>query len=247
MTNTAPTLRLLHLTFNLPLYPRQLAQWRGAFVEMAGWDNELLHNHKGEKEAYHYRYPLVQYRIWHGKAAVTAVNEGVEAVQEALAANSWDINWEGERKSLQVEGLNMKEHTLRMLPHPKTYRLYKWLALNQENYERWQREKSLARRAAMLENILAGHILGFCKAVGYRLPERLEVSLHEIQFMKKVRLYGNPMIAFNAAYGANVLLPSGIALGRGVSAGFGWQVPARAGLRQDGARQEREQEEVSAE
>ncbi|MCB9352680.1 MAG: hypothetical protein H6573_35140 [Lewinellaceae bacterium] len=241
MTETAPNLRLLHLTFDLPLYPRQLPQWRGAFNEMAGWENHLLHNHKGEKEAYHYRFPLVHYRMWRGKAAVTAINEGIEAVQEALAANSWDINWEGEQKTLQVEGLNMKEHDLRMLPHPKTYRLFNWLALNQENYEKWQHSKSLVQRAALLENILAGHILGFCTAMGYRLPERLEVNLHEIQFMKKVRLHGNPMIAFNITYDANVLLPSGIALGRGVSTGFGWQAPARVGLRQDKAREEREE------
>ena len=244
MNNTTPPLRLLHLTFNLSLYPRQLARWRGAFVEMAGRGNSLLHNHK-EGEEYHYRYPLVHYRMWRGKAAVTAINEGVEAVQEALAANSWDINWEGEQKTLQVEGLNMKEHHLRMLPHPKTYRLYNWLALNQENYERWQREKSLVKRAALLENTLAGHLLGFCTAAGYRLPERLDVNLHEIQSMKKARLHGNPTIAFNVAYDANLLLPSGIALGRGVSTGFGWQVPARAGMHPEKAGRERE--EVSAE
>lgn len=83
--------------------------------------------------------------------------------------------------------------------------------------------------------------------MGYRLPERLEVNLHEIQFMKKVRLYGNPMIAFNITYDANVLLPSGIALGRGVSTGFGWQVPARVGIRPEKAGREQEQVEVSAE
>ena len=65
--------------------------------------------------------------------------------------------------------------------------------------------------------------------------------------MKKVRLHGNSMIAFNITYDANVLLPSGIALGRGVSTGFGWQAPARAGVRQDEVRQERREEEIPAE
>ena len=59
--------------------------------------------------------------------------------------------------------------------------------------------------------------------------------------MKKVRLHGNPMIAFNITYDANVLLPSGIALGRGVSTGFGWQVPARVGVRPEQSREEREE------
>ena len=64
--------------------------------------------------------------------------------------------------------------------------------------------------------------------------------------MKKVRLHGNSMIAFNITYDANVLLPSGIALGRGVSTGFGWQAPARVGVRQDKPREERRREEASA-
>ncbi len=246
MNKIIPPTRLLHLTFDLPLYPRQISQWRGAFIEMAGRENGLLHNHK-EGEEYHYRYPLVHYRIWHGKAAITAINEGVEAVQQALATQTWAINWEGAPRMLQVEGLNMKEHHLRMLPHPKTYKLFKWLALNQENYEKWQQSKSLVQRAALLENILTGQILGFCTAMGWQLPERLAVNLHEIQFMKKVRLYGNPMIAFNVTYDANVLLPSGMALGRGVSNGYGWQVPARVGVRRNGAEKDMVQKEPSAE
>ncbi len=239
-------LNALHLSFNLSIFPSQIPQWRGAFIEMAGWEHHLFHNHKPGRE-YHYRYPLIHYRQWKGKAAIFAINEGVEAFQEVIAKSEWEINWEGNKRPLQVEDIQVDHYYLTMLPHPKTYRLYKWLALNQENYERWQREKSLVRRAALLENILTGHILGFCTAMGYRLPERLEVNLHEIQSMKKVRLHGNPMIAFNITYDANVLLPSGIALGRGVSTGFGWQAPVKVGMRREKATREQEQEEVSAE
>lgn len=219
-STNSPLLRILHLSFDLPIIPPQLNQWRGAFNELASGGQPLLHNHQADGRCA-YRYPLVQYRSWRSKAALTAINEGVEAVQDVLARQDWGVNWEGEPIQLQVDGLSMREHHLRMSSSPKSYQIRKWLALNQDNYEQWQRSNSLIERAAMLERILAGQLLGFCSAMGYRLPERLEVRLHDIQRMRKVRLHGNPMIAFDVTYSANLILPGGIALGRGVSVGFG--------------------------
>lgn len=219
-------IKVLSITFNHSIYSRQLAQWRGAFIEMAGLDNDFFHNHKGAEE-YHYRYPLIHYRLWKGKAGITAFNEGVDAIQQALSANAWEINWEGKPMLLSIEDMRLNEHYLRTIATPKQYQLFKWLALNQENYERWRQCRSLMERAALLENILTGQILGFCDAMGYRLPERLEANLQYLNFMQQVRHHGNPILAFNITYSANVLLPSGMALGKGVSHGFGWQVPAR--------------------
>lgn len=219
-------IKVLSITFNHPIYSRQLARWRGAFIEMAGLDNNLFHNHKSGEE-YHYRYPLIHYRIWKGKAGITAFNEGVDAIQQALSANTWEVNWEGKPQPLSIEDMRMHEHYLRMLATPKQYQLFKWLALNQQNYERWRQCKNLAARAALLESILTGQILGFCDAMDWRLPERLEVNLQHLNFMQKVKCHGSPMLAFNATYDANVLLPTGMALGKGVSHGFGWQVTER--------------------
>lgn len=220
----ANKLRILNLTFDFPIYSRQITNWRGAFIEMAGLDNAFFHNHKGSKE-YHYRYPLIQYRIHKGKASIFAINEGADALQESLSRCVWEINWEGQKTKLSVDNLHMEEHYLRMLEQHQQYKLFKWLALNEDNYERWQQCKNLIERAALLETILTGQILGFCNAMGWRLPERLEVSLQHLNFMQRVRYHGTPMLAFNVAYTANVSLPSGIALGKGASHGYGWQVP----------------------
>ncbi len=42
------TIRTLYLHFDLPLFHRQIPQWRGAFAELAGVENDLFHNHKNE-------------------------------------------------------------------------------------------------------------------------------------------------------------------------------------------------------
>lgn len=225
-TTNSQTIRTLSLTFNLPLYPRQLPHWRGAFIEMGGWENDHFHNHDGD-EGYHYRYPLIHYRLHKGKAGVVAFNEGVEALQKVLATSDWHINWQGERQALQIQDLNMREWSLHLLDRPKSYKLFKWIALNNENYQKWRDCQNLAERATLLQNILASQILAFCSSMDYRVPERLEVQLTHIQLMEKVRCYKQEMVAFNVEFETNLDLPVGIGLGRAVSLGFGWTKPVQ--------------------
>lgn len=237
MENASNTsLRTLSIVFDLHLYTRQIPQWRGAFVEWAGRENDLLHNHRtdledleipGSDEMVFYRYPLVQYRAPRGQAGIFAINEGIEALQGALSEKAWRITWEGEERALQIVDMRMQEYDLRMLPRFKEYKLYKWLALNAENYARWQSAQGLAERIALLERVLASQIIAFAGGMGWRLPERLEVRLQSIQSIEKVRCHGIPFMAFNISYSANVLLPPQIALGKAVSHGFGWQVPQK--------------------
>lgn len=246
---STPIVRTLSITFNQPIYARQIPQWRGAFIEMAGWKNDLLHNHnnaegeapcltavgerKGEGEnqkaahPYIHRYPVVQYRIHKGKAGIFALNEGIEAVQQVLFSNRWAIQWEGQQQTLQIEQMQMNEHYLRMTAKPRTYKLFKWLALNEENYGRWHNCANLMERVQLLENILTGHILGFATNMNWQLPERLEVSLQYLQQVEQVTYHGVPLLAFNVSYTANVLLPPSIGLGKAVSHGFGWQQPVK--------------------
>ena len=72
-------INLLKATFDLPLHAKQLAQFRGAVAESAGLENDLFHNHKGENE-FHYRYPLIQYKLNKGKACMVGIGEGVDAL-----------------------------------------------------------------------------------------------------------------------------------------------------------------------
>ena len=226
MISTAPTLRLLHLTFDLPIYPRQLSQWRGAFIAMGGWENDLFHNHNGDEALFH-RYPLVQYRVMDGKAGIFAIGEAVDALQAILTDNEWEIQWQGKPRGLRIEHLQMDTHHLRMLEQPKTYQGFDWLALNQKSYEKWRQCKNLAERAVLLENILANQIQCFLEVMGWPPPEPLEVNLQQINHMQQVKSFGNAMIAFNITYEANVFLPPFIGLGRSASLGFGWQAPLR--------------------
>lgn len=243
-------LKTLSLSFSLPLHSRQIPQWRGAFVEMAGWEDELFHNHanegsgvKGQEseirtKAYHHRYPLIQYRVRRGKATIFAINEGVKALQQVLANSDWQVNWQGNIETLQVEDLGMNEHYFQMLSSPKEYRLKQWLALNQESYRQWQQCNGLLERAQLLQRKIENHLVGLFKGLQWDWPERLEVQLQNIDHSKVIHYHDAELMCFDVVFTSNVLLPSDIGIGKGVSHGFGVVFPKRVTPR-GGFRQER--------
>lgn len=222
-----PKVRTLLATFSLPITSREIPRWRGAFVEMAGRHLDLLHNHQGD-EGYHYRYPLIQYRNRLGNAAIIAMNEGVMAVQQALSQNSWQIRWKGEPIDLNIDNLQVKEYELCLLPKLKTYHLHRWIALNDENYEKWCKTPFLKDRVELLENVLAGHILHFASAMDWQVPENREIHITNIKRQTWVRVHGVRLLAFDIVYQSNIFLPSLVGLGKSVSHGFGWQVLGRS-------------------
>lgn len=225
-------IRTLMLSFNFPLYNGQITQWRGAFIQMAGWKDELFHNHDNSKQSpsnnkYHYRYPLVQYRTFKGKAAIFAINEGVVALQKVLHEKQWEIVWGGKNKSLQVEDLRMNTHYLRMTKDNKKYKLYNWLALNEQGYEEWQNCNGAFERISLLQRKLQNHLIGCFKGLGWNWPERIEVTIEFPNRRFPVNYHGIKLMAFDIEFTTNVLLPNRIAIGKGVSHGFGWIVPQR--------------------
>lgn len=217
-------LKTLSISFNHPIYTRQIKRWRGAFVEMAGWQDDLFHNHRS-KDKYHYRYPKIQYRIRDKKAAIFALADGVEALQGVLATSDWRINWDGEVRNLQIEDLRMNEHYFRILQQPKKYKLFKWLALNRDNIQEWHDCTNMHERLKLLERKLNNHLIASLWGLGFEPQERLQVSIQEIRRSQPLRYHEAKLIAFDVVFTANVLLPTGLAIGKGVSHGFGWMVP----------------------
>ncbi len=215
--------RTLSLCFDLPLHFNQIARWRGAFIEMAGRLDDRFHNHQDGAANFHYRYPIIQYRVWKGQAAIFAVNEGVSAVQKVLAVSSWNINWNGAQRPLLIKDLHMDDHYLKTLSSFRRYQLYKYLALNQENYKRWQRAADVGARIQLLERLLRNHLLSCLWGLGWESKEEISVKIQEIRRSQMTSFKGIKQLTFDLAYDANILLPPQIALGKAVSRGFGWQ------------------------
>lgn len=232
--NTSNPIQLLTLSFDLPLHRKELPNWRGAFNEMAkSANNELFHNHSNNAPdsktkqshtvsgGYHYRHPLIQYRVHHKKAAVLAINQGIDAMHEVLANHEWQLRWRNEPRTLKVEDVKITTDTFRLLPAPTTYRIRRWIALNQPNYEKWQQCQSLIQRAALLERILAAQLLALFTAFDWRIPARLEVHLQDIHSEFPISAHKTSMLSFDVSFTANVHIPVGLAIGRSISFGYG--------------------------
>lgn len=226
--NTTPT-KTLTISFNLPIYPRQIKNWRGAFLQMAGWEDEQFHNHNNDpakKADFHYRYPQIQYRIKDGKAAIFAINEGIPAIQKILATSDWNIEWEGKKRSLQIEDLRMNEHYIRTTTAPQKYRSHKWMALTEKNFEKWQACNSYLERVQLIEKLLTNHLLQGLWGMGWDSKERIQTNLLIINQILPVPYHQTKLLAFDIEFSTNILIPSGMAMGKAVSHGFGVIYPA---------------------
>jgi hypothetical protein len=142
-----------------------------------------------------------------------------------LSKNDWEIDWEGSKKQLQIEDLQMNEHYLRVKKEPVKYKLNRWVALNQKNFDLWKACNGIRERIDLLEKILGANLISFCKGMGYRLTEHINVQIEEILHQDKVQLHGNNLLAFTIIYSTNFLLPNDIGIGKGVALGFGNQRP----------------------
>ena len=233
MTIHMHPLTILNLTFDLPMYPRKIHLWRGAVVEHVGRDKDLFHNHDNgqdqqrSNQKFHYRYPLIQYRSRNGKAQIHGLTQGADALRQWIESSPKTIRISGRKYPLQLANYQEDEFPLQITEEVHTYRLMDWMPLNQDNYQRWLQMDRLTQRVALLEEILAGHLLAFASGVDWTLPRRFDAYLLTIKGIRNVYWHGHNRLAFNVLFKTNLLLPPGIALGRAVSHGFGVTHPVK--------------------
>ena len=226
-------MKLIKITFKLPLQPWQISQFRGA---MSDWvtthkktilseeEMALFHNHNNSQNSvknFHYRYPLIQYRSIKEQAAMFVLQEAIPVVQKVLMDTSPPFVMQKEVHSLQWTDMPQYEHALRMANEPQTYRLRNWIALNKERFEEWSEIRGLTRKVVMLQKAAVGHILSFAIGMDWQVPEHFEVELLELRAWKQVRYHKVHLNAFDVVFQVSILLPEGIGLGKATSHGFG--------------------------
>lgn len=216
-------LRLLSVVFDTQIEPWELAGFRGAVAHKVGLEHDWFHNHDNSQSPGKliYRYPLIQYKLHRLQPMLLCLEHGVEEVQRFFMQPDWSLNIKGKKHAMRVKQLDVKQYKLCVLQHRVNYRIHNWMALNQENFEAYQKIRGLRDQLAFLEQILVGHILGFATGVGWELGKHLRVQILEKRDDKFISFKGVKMKAFNFSFEANVFLPNFIGLGKGISHGFG--------------------------
>lgn len=220
-------LRYFHVTFNTQLEPWKIPLFRGAIIQKVGVENEWYHNHKNKgedsnKPIFHYRYPLIQYKVNHKKQPmIVCLQENVEEYKLFFQNWDWNIELKGEKKEMSIEGMKLREYELKIHDQVFLYQISNWIALNQENHQTYKSMPSLIQRILFLEAKLVGHILAFATGVDWQIKEKLKVEITHLTAMKTATFKGKRMETFSVNFSCNAFLPSNIGLGKGSSMGFG--------------------------
>ena len=211
----------LHLTFNIPLRPNQINQWRGAIIQSTGGDKAAFHNHQEGEKKYHYNYPLIQYRTHRGKAAIFGIGKGSQLLRNWILAAPPAIEIGKKLRPLRLLNIQDDLQQISMSEQTYTYYMHQYLPFNRDNFNRWKNKSSLKEGIDILESVLVGQLINFASGMDWQLPEHLQVTIEDIHFMDTLKHYQVKRVAFNLTFTANIQLPVGMGLGKGVSHGFG--------------------------
>ena len=83
-------IKTLTIQFDTPLRCSEIPLFRGAVISAIPSSNILFHNHDGT--SLRYSYPLIQYKRIGGKAAITCIGKGVDAMEELFVNDNLGVN-----------------------------------------------------------------------------------------------------------------------------------------------------------
>lgn len=217
-------LQIMKVVFNAHIAPHETPAFRGAVIEKVGLDRDIYHNHDNNPETprqFHYRYPLVQYRQDRKRPALVFIDQGINEASFLFAQSDWSLTFAGRTQPMSIADLQVRQYPFGVTEDYRYYTLHRWQALNDENYRRFMATDDLTARIAMLQRILEGHVISLAKGVNHRLESRFDCIITDILGSRPARYEGVQVLTFDIRFKTNLLLPPYIALGKGVSLGFG--------------------------
>jgi Cas6b C-terminal domain/Cas6b N-terminal domain len=200
------------------LETRDAHKLRGYFGNLFREHSPLLHNHleTGENA---YRYPLVQYKVIAGVPTLVGLNEGADLLI-GLFLKIKELQIDSQSYPILQKNIESKSVTIGLSGDLHAYRFETlWMALSQRNYAEYMAEPE-EQKPKHLKAILTGNILSFLKAMNYIAEATVLVNL-KIIGERKTQFKNNTMLAFQASFVTNTLLPEYIGLGKSVARGFG--------------------------
>ncbi len=227
-------LHTLTATFDLKLKHSDLSKFRGAVAQLAGYDQDLFHNHdngSGPTDKSRQRYPLIQYRVHHGHAGIFGINEGAEALEQLIEDGHFArFSMNGCARPLELSGYIRDpafEPCILASENSHTYRIYKYLPFSGKAYREYKSQFDVRDKLTVLQRLLRNHLVAFAWGVGWELsPEkRIEITINDLDRVSKVSAKNREVVAFDLVFSANAKLPEGVGIGRKSAFGFGATIP----------------------
>jgi len=191
---------------------------RGA-ISCLNKDDVLFHQHANDKNLI-YNYPFIQYKIVEGDGIIVGLDKGAVAIAKTnlLKKHLYLGNME---YIIEQQTMSFLVPCIGIYSGNRIYKfLHPWLALNEKNYEKYQRLGTEKKKRELLENILVGNILSMSKSLGYTVPAPIEANIINVQEIS-TKLKGTPMLGFLGTFSVNFKIPDYWGIGKSVSRGFG--------------------------
>jgi hypothetical protein len=198
---------------------RSVAEKIRGYLGRLFWDNPYAHQHKPDG-SFIYQYPRVQYKVIDDVCLLIGFSEGTEIVKKTFH-DLKVLNLDGKWEEISSKGLESYTVYFNITKNQLSYSfLTPWLALNEKNYEQYQKLGTWAKRKKLLEGILTGNIISISKSLGYTVPEPIEANIMKLREVQ-TRLKGTPMLGFLGTFSVNFEIPDYWGIGKSVSRGFG--------------------------
>lgn len=215
------TIQITRIRFpDIQLQTRDAHKLRGYFGNLFQEHSPLVHNHYSGGEL-RYRYPLIQYKIIDKAPMLIGIEEGAELLPQ-LFLKIKELDIDGEIFPVKAKNVETGKETVGFSTELRQYEFQTlWMALNQNNHQKYIQLKSKEEKDALLNRLIIGNILGFYSNIKLQLaPE--ERLFAKVDVKEKVTKFkGNEMMAFSGSFVVNALLPKDIGIGKSVSRGFG--------------------------
>lgn len=215
-----PKIRYLSVRFANTLLPEQLPLFRAAIIEATERQSSLFHNHKGELGVI-YRYPLIQYKLLGGKAAILCLEQGTDDIHFLFQQRELALRIGQKTEAFTIEDIQLQYFDLQLSNKPQTYQIHRWQALNQENYKRYSQLATEVERLQLLEKLLTGHLLSFASGINWQVDAPIQIGITQRPEAQWFSYKKQKTLCFQFHFQSNLLLPPHIGLGKGVSVGFG--------------------------
>lgn len=210
---------ILKIKFDRPLNQKvKVKDLRGALANLYPQER-LLHQHR-ENGKLNYCYPLIQYKIINNEYLIIGIQEGAELLTN-LDLASRTLSLEKQKYTILTEEIEFYHILIKVIdPLQRYHFITPWVALNEKNYEKYQRLGSWAKKRELLEKILVGNIISMSKGLGYTVPAPIEANIIKIREVQ-TSLKGTPMLGFLGTFSVNFQIPDYWGIGKSVSRGFG--------------------------
>lgn len=206
------------MTYDGSLKAEEEQMFRGAFLkEMGNTASALLHNHVDG--GLRYGYPLVQYKVIGGRPVIVGIGEGCSALNDVPRVCTLMIG--RQPRAFRLKDIHIEPYEPAVDDAPKMYALTRYIPLNTDNMERFERMAALTDRVCFLESLINANILAFFKGVGYHCEEDIQTAITNVDKKYFVYYKGIKFLAFDLHLITNALLPDHIGLGKSSSVGFG--------------------------